>query len=274
MWTGEHKGRERGRGGWRGGDNGSRYHVDSGIVWDLFCCLVFLFPSSFPLILQVQKRKESWHSALVWGSQENDRIHPFTAATSVWWFFLCLCVHPWVPGNSQNFISSRAKSVMTLEIFSPVPVLLLVSLISRIYSVCFYSILYSSHFSSPWMDCIDSQFVLNLAGKQWWGQDSSKTAGVGMFVDVSSPVLEAPLKCQLSVCKRETTSMINPESPHSLFTVSPSNRSEPRATAQSSMPLLIIRPHQRLFGLSNQCLLNGMPSLQETTNEYFITPLI
>lgn len=65
--------RERGRGGWRGGDNGSRCHEDSGIVGDLFCCLVFLFPSSFPHLLQVQKRKESWHSALVWGRQANDR---------------------------------------------------------------------------------------------------------------------------------------------------------------------------------------------------------
>ena len=36
------------------------------------------------------------------------------------------------------------------------------------------------------------------------------------------------------------------------------------------MLLLIIRPHQRLFGLSNQCLFNGALSLKETADEYFI----
>lgn len=68
--------RERGRGrwGWREGDSGSRCCEDSGIVGDLFCCSVFLFPSPFPHLLQVQKRKESWHSAPVWGSQANDKM--------------------------------------------------------------------------------------------------------------------------------------------------------------------------------------------------------
>ena len=36
------------------------------------------------------------------------------------------------------------------------------------------------------------------------------------------------------------------------------------------MLLLIIRPHQRLFGLSNQCLFNGALSLKETADEYFV----
>lgn len=52
-WGGGHKGRERGRGR---GDSGSRCCEDSSIVGDLFCCVVFLFPSSFPH-LQVQKNK-------------------------------------------------------------------------------------------------------------------------------------------------------------------------------------------------------------------------
>lgn len=76
--------RERGRGGWREGDSSGRCREDSGIVGDLFCCLVFLFPSSFPHLLQVQKRKESWHSALVWGT------HPTTAVTCVVGFYACI----------------------------------------------------------------------------------------------------------------------------------------------------------------------------------------
>lgn len=40
--------RERGRGGWKEGDSSSRCGEDSGIVGDLFCCLVFLFPLIIP----------------------------------------------------------------------------------------------------------------------------------------------------------------------------------------------------------------------------------
>lgn len=61
-----------------------------------------------------------------------------------------------------------------------------------------------------------------------------------------SPARQLVLGCLLACCLRcwrphwnaswvsgrETTSLINPESPHSLFTVSPSNRSEPRATTR------------------------------------------
>lgn len=113
-------------------------------------------------------------------------------------------------------------------------------------------------FSSLWMDRIDSHLVLNLVGKQRRDR-SCRTVGV---VAALSPVLEAPLKCQRSVWKRDN---LTDQSGISSFII----HSEPIQSlgAQghhtlSSMPPLIIRPHQRLFGLSNQCLFNGMPSLQ------------
>lgn len=78
------------------------------------------------------------------------------------------------------------------------------------------------------MDCINSNLLLNLVGKQQRDQ-SCRTAGVRVL-------LVCCLRCWRPhwntswVSERETTSLINQESPHSLFTVSPSNRSEPRAT--------------------------------------------
>lgn len=129
-------------------------------------------------------------------------------------------------------------------------------------------------FPQSWADCSGSHLVLNLIAKQRRSQNSFRTAGVEMLVGVSSPELEAPLKCQLSVWKRDK---LSDQSGISSFII----HSEPIQSlgaqghhALSSMPPLIIRPHQRLFGLSNQCLFNGMPSPQETTNEYFISPLI
>lgn len=129
-------------------------------------------------------------------------------------------------------------------------------------------------FPQSWADCSGSHLVLNLIAKQRRSQKSFRTAGVEMLVGVSSPELEAPLKCQLSVWKRDK---LSDQSGISSFII----HSEPIQSlgaqghrALSSMPPLIIRPHQRLFGLSNQCLFNGMPSPQETTNEYFISPLI
>lgn len=69
--------------------------------------------------------------------------------------------------------------------------------------------------------------VLHLVGKQSCNQ-LCRTLGVGMS-------LACCLRCwrphwNASWVWRETTSLINQESPHSLFTVSPSNRLEPRAT--------------------------------------------
>lgn len=78
------------------------------------------------------------------------------------------------------------------------------------------------------MDCIDSHLVLNLVGKQWCDHPCN-TAGVGVL-------LACCLRCWRPhwnaswVSEKETTSLINQEFPHSLFTVSPSNRSEPTAT--------------------------------------------
>ena len=71
--------------------------------------------------------------------------------------------------------------------------------------------------------------VLHLVGKRRCDQ-LCRTLGVGVS-------LACCLRCwrphwNASWVWRETTSLINQEPPHSLFTVSPSNRSEPRATTQ------------------------------------------
>lgn len=77
------------------------------------------------------------------------------------------------------------------------------------------------------------------------------------------------------VSGEETTSLINQEAPHSLFTAQPIQSLQAHGHRElSSMPALIIRPHQRLFALSNQCLYKSALLPQETTNEYFMSPLI
>lgn len=80
------------------------------------------------------------------------------------------------------------------------------------------------------MDCIDSHLVLQLVGEHWCDQSYSTVWRWGV-VGVLSVVLEAPLKCQLSVWEKDNLTDQS-WSAHSLFTVSPSNRLEPRATTQ------------------------------------------
>ena len=70
---------------------------------------------------------------------------------------------------------------------------------------------------------------------------------VGVWLAWWSPVLAATLRCRLSVWKRQRHWSIR-NLPHSLFTVSPSNRSEPRATTRCH------QCHHWLSGLISVCL--------------------
>lgn len=267
--------RERGWRGW-GGDNGSRCHEDSGIVGDLFCCWVFLFPSSSPNVLRVQKRKrvdiQHWcgEARRWWNAKHGCHLSALV--------FMCLCVHPWVAGKPSRLHQVKDKLAhgpRSSPTYARYPRVL--QFTTRFLRNG-HNVLKFLNSKVPelwtWMDRIDSHLVLNLVGKSWCGQDSCETAGAEMFVGVLSPVLEAPLKCQLSVWERDN---LADQSGISSFII---HREPIQSLAAqghrtlSSMPPLIIRPHQRLFGLSNQCLFNSRPSLQETTNEYFISPPI
>lgn len=98
--------------------------------------------------------------------------------------------------------------------------------------------------------------------------------GLVCCLHVSSVWDPPPLKCQQSVWRRDK---LTDQSGSSSFII----HSRPIQSLQahghrelSSMPPLIIRLHQRLFALSNQCLYNSALPPQETTNEYFMSPLI
>lgn len=102
---------------------------------------------------------------------------------------------------------------------------------------------------------------------------SCRTAGAGVLI-AASLVPGTPLKCQLSVWRRVN---LTDQSGSSSFIIHSHHIQSLQAHGHrelSSMPPLIIRLHQRLFALSNQCLYNSALPPQETTNEYFMSPLI
>lgn len=125
--------------------------------------------------------------------------------------------------------------------------------------------------SSLWMSRLLTRFPFAFSSRSFYSpgyssqlslQTSSpiqtcRTAGAGLFVATVSPVPATLLKCQLSVWSRDN---LTDQSGSSSFII----HSQPIQSLQahghrelSSMPPLIIRLHQRLFALSNQCLYNS-----------------
>lgn len=212
----------------------------------------------------------------MWRSQANDAKHYCHLSALV---FTCVCAHPWAAGKPSRLHQAKDKPAHGPRCFLTCPQSHLkhVTLVQffKKRRQCSHNFRLRSNYNYGHEGTVLIHISpLILSGSSDGGQDSGKTAGVEMFVGVLCPVLEAPLKCQLSVWKRDN---LADQSGISSFII----HCEPiqSLAAQghhtlSSMPPLIIRPHQRLFGLSNQCLFNSMPSLQETTNEYFISPLI
>lgn len=207
---------ERRRGGWGEGDSGGRCCEDSGIVGDLFCSLVFLFPSSFPHLFQVQKNKrvdiQHWCGEARQMTKRSTPCHCCHLCVGVFMpVFGCVCVYVCTPLGTRQTVQtfcSQGQTHQGPEGFLTVLLVGRVPIVLYFYWQRFYIILFSFicsktiFFSPPsWVN--SSIHILSFI---WLGSSEATSLQEGwcwLVVGMLSPLLEAPLKYQLSVWKRD-----------------------------------------------------------------------
>lgn len=151
--------------------------------------------------------------------------------------FGCVCVYVCTPLGTrqtvQTFCSQGQthqgpEGFLTVLLVGRVPIVLYFYW-QRIYIILFSFICSKTIFSPPHHEWTHRFTSCPSSGWEAVKRLVFRKVGVGLL-------LACCLRCWRPhwntswVSERETTSLINQESPHSLFTVSPSNSSEPRAT--------------------------------------------